>query len=257
MTAFLPLNLFAHFKNVLRIHVFQTYTKMAPPKNGHFLQANSLEEIILVNQKFDELGTRVFEGAKNLKLLKLDNNEIMILDEDTFANLGTLQTLTLTKNEIKELPEQVFASLITLKLLDLSSNLISEIPLGIFDSNRDLKDIRLDRNQLLFVAHIYMAEMTSYDFTDTFCIDGIFEKTSKLNKMVMDHCIVNGSSVRDVVMKYQEQEAINQICEHKDYLNEVKTQLQEVEMKRLELIMELEDSEHEITKIKLYKNSLC
>lgn len=234
-----------------------TYTKMFSPKNGHFLMADKLEEIVFVNQRFEELAGRVFEGCTNVKTILLDNDEINTLDEDTFLNLKTLETLSMRSNEITTLPSKVFSTLERLKSLDLSSNLISTIAETTFNSNRFLANLKLDRNNFIKIPAIQMAEVTFYDFTDSICIDQIFEKTTELNDYTSKNCNMEEMTPFDLVVSYRKQDEINQICGDKNMVGNLQTVLVSLEEKKNELLKERENFENEILMTKIYKNSLC
>lgn len=256
-TEYLPLNLFTHFKELTKIYMLHTYTKMSSPKNGHFLMADKLEEIVFVNQRLGELAGRVFEGCKSIKTILLDNDEINTLDEDTFAGLTTLETLSISSNEITALPLKTFSTLSTLKILDLSSNMISTLPKSAFNSNRHLERIKLDRNRFLNVPPVQIAEETYYDFTDSICIDRAFDKTSTLNEYTSTKCHIEDLSPFDLVEAYRKQNEINQICGDKNVVVNLETHLKSLERTKEEKMTQRENLEHEIMKTKIYKNSLC
>lgn len=256
LTGYLPLNIFQHLPNVKELHVLQAYTKMAAPKNGHFLLAEKLLTIHIVNQRIEDLGAKVFEGATAVEAIHLDNNEIATLDEDTFVNLKHLAHLTLSSNEIKSLPERIFSSLKALEKLDLSSNLLHALPAKIFDSNRNLQDIKFQGNRMLQIPEIKMFEESTLDFSDCFCIDRKYEKTSELNSYTKEHCQLDVKPF-DMVISYREQNEIDQVCENKDMLPELVKQLREDQQLKTKAIDERDELEFEIIKTKIYKNSMC
>lgn len=256
-TEYLPLHLFSHFENLKMISVILTYTKMASPKNGHFLLANSLEEINFVNQRFEELGGRVFEGCTKIKSILLDNNEINTLDEDTFADLRTLEALSMSSNEITALPLKVFSTLKSLKLLDLSSNMISTLAKTTFDSNRFLDNVKLNRNRFLNLPPIQLAEETNYELTDSFCVDRDFQKTTELNAYTSKRCNITDIDPYDLISAYLNQIEINQICGDKNMVTNLGKDLTNLVTQKNALLKKRENLGNEIVMTKIYKNSLC
>lgn len=127
-TTYLPLNMFPHFPNLQKIIVSNPYTLMSALKNGHFLLADALTEVFITNQRLQDLGARVFEGAKKIATIKLDNDMIENVDEAAFSDLFTLEVLSLSHNLIKALPMKTFSTVKNLKNLDLSANMISWLP---------------------------------------------------------------------------------------------------------------------------------
>lgn len=256
-TEYLPLNLFDHFTNLERIYMIHEYTKMLSPKNGHFLLANKLKEIVFVNQRFEELTARVFEGCSAIETILLDNNEISTLDEATFAGLGTLQTLSLSSNEITALPLKIFSSLKGLTTLDLSSNMLSMLASSAFDSNQSLKTLKLDRNRFINIPALQTIEEGSFDFTDSICIDRLFFKTSELNAYNSAYCNIDKVQVFDLFSQYRNQQAINEICSHKNMTLVLEKELFSLEQKKSGLRKEKDSLDSEILKIKIYKNAMC
>lgn len=198
----------------------------------------------------------MFEGANKVTIIKLDNNEINNVDENTFERLGTLQTLTLSSNLIKKLPQKFFTSLVNLKLLDLSSNLLSTLPGNIFDTNRFLERIKFAGNRLIFIPTLTVAETTYYDMRDNLCVNKIFERTSKLNSYTRTSCSIELEPVK-LFELYKTQSEINAVCADKNTLVTLGASLNAIKQKKFDLEKEKENLEHEVTKIKIYKNSMC
>lgn len=236
--------------------VFQTHTGMSAPKNGHFFSAKKLEQIVIVNQQIEELGKRTFEGAISLKTLKLDNNGINTLDQYAFNGISTLQRLYLSSNELKALPIKIFSDLTELKHLDLNSNRLSSIPNGIFDKNRHLLKVKLSYNQLLSIPLFSLAELTSYEFNDNFCVDKSFKSTSRLNEYTAGHCNISISPA-ELVTSYIIQDKIERICRDNISLTQYHEDLVMFKGKKAKLVDEIEELENSIIKTKIYLNSLC
>ena len=255
-TGYLPLNLFDFFPNLEKLYIFNPYTKMSAPKDGHFYSAEKLTYIVINNQRLVELGSKVFEGAPNLLIIKLDNNEIGNVDEKLFLNLNMLQGLSISGNQLRSVPEKLFSTLESLKSLDLSLNMISSLPKAAFDENRMLQKIKLSRNRLLQIPHFTLAERTSFELTDSFCIDKIFEKTTELNEYTQEHCNNDGYPF-DIVTSYRVQNEINEICEDKRMLETLQERIEELQNQKVSLNEVNENLEFEILKTKIYKAKLC
>lgn len=236
--------------------MIQTYTKMEAPKNRHFLLAKNLEEIVIANQRFQELSAQVFEGANKVQTIRLDNSEINTLDENAFLELRELETLSLSSNEIETIPSSIFATLQGLKMLDMSSNMIKSIPRDLFDTNRFLTRINFSHNRFLRIHHINMGDKVDFDFTDSICINAVYGKTTTLNDYTALKCDVD-KHPKELVASYRDQNEINQICQDKNMLVKQKKILDEKEKQKRQLLKEKEAIEHNIMKMKIYKNSLC
>ena len=253
---YLPLNLFKFFTNVSEIHIEKSEIEMLAPKNGHFLEATNLVTVSIRNQQLKTLGPKIFEGAKELTKLLLDNNGITSLDEDTFFNLVNLKSLTLSSNEIKSLPEKVFTTLEKIQKIDLSSNILYFLPESLFDSNRFLSNIKLEHNRMMLIPPIYMSEKTDFNFLDEICVNQTFERTSKLNENSKNECTVDKEPF-DFVNDYRIQYEIDQVCEDKNMLEKIHAEYEDLQEHKKELEADIEDLEFEILKTQIYKNSLC
>ena len=253
---YLPLNIFKFLTNVSEVQIEKSEIEMEAPKNGHFLMADNVWLVVIRNQQLKALGPKIFEGAKILKKLSLDNNGITSLDEDTFFNLVHLETLTLSSNEIKSLPENVFTTLEKVQRIDLSSNILFSLPESLFDSNRFLSNVKLEHNRMLLIPPIHMSEKTDFNFLDDICVNQTFERTSKLNEYSKKECTVDKEPF-DLVNAYRAQYEIDQVCEDKNMLEKTQAEYEDLQEQKKQLEAEIEELEFEILKTQIYKNSLC
>jgi Leucine-rich repeat (LRR) protein len=236
--------------------VYHPYARMDAPKNGHFLLADKLKRVYILNQRFIDLGAKVFEGANNIKEIRLDNDEIHSVDEDTFKDLRSLENLTMCSNLMKSLPQKIFSSLTNLKILDLTANNIAALPENLFDSNRFLSVIKFEHNKFLSIAELRLAEQTHYDFTNGFCIDRVFEKTSELTQYTSENCKIDLDPFT-LVSIFREQVEIYQSCGGKHQLTSMTSAYNDLEQKKLKMMRKKDALEHEITRMKIYKNAMC
>ena len=82
-----------------------------------------------------------------LRQLKLYNNRLISLTNESFYNLVALERLSLRNNQIETLVENIFSTNSNLKGLDLQNNLIIDI-LYDFGQNKNLFSIYLNGNPL-------------------------------------------------------------------------------------------------------------
>jgi Leucine-rich repeat (LRR) protein len=253
---YFPINLFKFLHEVTEIFVDDVNTRMDAPKSGHFLLAKRVERIYMRNQRFKALGPRIFEGAPKLVTLKLDNNEISSLDEDIFFALENLKTLTLSSNELKTIPENLLATLNSLEFIDLSSNILFTLPKSLFESNRMLHRIKFDHNRFLMISPFFISERTQFNFLDGFCINQTFDKTSKLNEFLRTDCQIK-TELSEIVASYKEQKDIDEICQSKHALQDVKKEFADLQEEFKQLEDEVEELELDIVKLQIYKNAKC
>ena len=232
------------------------YVNMVAPKNGHFSLAKKMERIIIQNQRLEELPAKVFEGANNVAVVQLDNNVINSLDEDTFINLRKLEFLSISSNDIRSLPEKMFNTLESLQTLDMGSNMITALPKTLFSNNRRLEYIRFSHNRIMMIPNLNVAERSFYDFSNNFCIDRVILSTSELNEVTREKCIIDKEPL-EIVTEFKRQNEIDNICKDKSTLLTFQSQLEEIMETKTQLVLENENLKNEITKIKMYKNSMC
>jgi Leucine-rich repeat (LRR) protein len=71
------------------------------------------------NNKFPEIGAKMFRNMTNLIELTLYNCSIESIDQNAFTNLKALETLRLADNKLTKLDENIFCKLVSLKDLNL------------------------------------------------------------------------------------------------------------------------------------------
>ena len=89
-----------------------------------------------------------FAGLSGLRILRLGGNELTTLPEGIFEGLASLRSLYLTDNLLTTLPEGVFAGLATLNELNLNENNLDSLPGGIFAGLSNLEYMILSDNPL-------------------------------------------------------------------------------------------------------------
>lgn len=110
-----------------------------------------------------ELIPEIFEGSynpdeylpmKNLKVLRLGNNQLHTLDPDLFEHMPVLEELILKENTFKiidQSTETAIGNVVTLRVLDLSYMELLEIPKRIFHTPQGLHYLNLTGNLLTTV----------------------------------------------------------------------------------------------------------
>ncbi|XP_075038220.1 podocan [Mixophyes fleayi] len=88
---------------------------------------------------------------KNLEILRLKDNEIIVIPQDTLAGMSKLKELYLTNNKLKinSIYTGAWAELSSLQLLDLSGNLLSYVPPDLPES---LEYLYLQNNKIMTVS---------------------------------------------------------------------------------------------------------
>ena len=114
---------------------------------GAFKGLTNLEYLDLSNNKISELGS-VLRDLKNLKVLKLDKNQIRKLTAENFKKNSNLEIITLEFNKISEIEEWTFQNQEHLIDLNLSSNRLVDMGPCSFSYLSNLKDLKLSMNRI-------------------------------------------------------------------------------------------------------------
>lgn len=113
-------------------------------------------EYFYMNQNFglEEIKQRYFEGANNLRVVRIPNNEIKHLDKRVFSSARNIEIINLKNNLIENFHKLAFDGLPQLLQIYLQQNRIHQLSVDTFSLIDNLKTL---------------------DLTDNYCIDQIFQ----------------------------------------------------------------------------------
>lgn len=86
--------------------------------------------------------------AGRLRTLDLGNNAISKIDSDSFANLTDLYGLRLAQNRLHRVANETFVNCPNIHVLNLAHNFISSVDQFAFNPLQELRALRLDNNKL-------------------------------------------------------------------------------------------------------------
>ncbi|XP_060083700.1 leucine-rich repeat-containing protein 24-like [Ylistrum balloti] len=89
-----------------------------------------------------------FDLHHNIKVLDLQNNELIELVSNSFAKYDSLTELYLQNNSIRVIKKNAFSLLGQLQILDLSSNQLTTVPTASFDGLPSLRKLSLRGNRI-------------------------------------------------------------------------------------------------------------
>lgn len=118
-----------------------------------FNGAGNLEMIFLKNNQLTSLNAYCFVHSKNLTVLDLSKNKISKIQPLAFIALGKLETLILSNNNIKTVEDSTFQSLTSLKLIGLDNNRLSFVSSDLFVAmGESLEEINLNNNKIEMIS---------------------------------------------------------------------------------------------------------
>jgi Leucine-rich repeat (LRR) protein len=109
-----------------------------------------VEELILSENRLNQLNKKLFRPFKRLRTLDLSHNKLQSILPETFAGgvATTLQLLWLSDNQLDSLDESIFAGMHALVELHLSVNQLSSLSINTFAELTSLSSLYLSSNQL-------------------------------------------------------------------------------------------------------------
>lgn len=156
-----------------------------------FNGAANLIIILLQNNQLTAINDNSFVHTKNLKTLDLSNNKIKKISVNAFTALANLEELSLSSNNIKTLDGVVFRPLKLLRWIWLDRNHLSVIPTNSFlpKMNENLHGIYLNNNQISKISPIVFDRLPSLRFL-------MLNGNNCTNKNFKDHRINENASVK-------------------------------------------------------------
>ena len=122
-----------------------------------FLGLEGVLVLILSYNRLSMLPPTVCQNLPKLKVLKLDNNQLVNLTSDSFMGRCEQQLLMLylQSNYLTHLPHDLFKSNSKLSYLNLKKNRLT-LPVGVFDALGDLQTLDLSRNNIfILLANVF------------------------------------------------------------------------------------------------------
>ena len=108
-----------------------------------------LEVLDLSGNSLVSIPPNAFSQLSRLEVLRLDNNNINVLEDKACAGLVSLKTLSLANNQLVALPPELFSGPSSrLEELYLQNNSLSVLAPGLFAPLEHLLVLNLSRNEL-------------------------------------------------------------------------------------------------------------
>lgn len=114
----------------------------------------SAVNLTIANNPVCHIPNGSFIHLRNLQNLRLDHNNLRIVEQLAFQGLHQLRTLNLSFNYISELRPSLFADLPSLTFLSLTRNRLKHLPNGIFTNLFNLQNLIIRQNYLANFSEI-------------------------------------------------------------------------------------------------------
>lgn len=121
----------------------------------NFSGLTNLERLILTKCEIEKIHPNSFHGLDKLKILNLNENELVDLDESLFSGLAKLTNLEFSWNNIEKLPIDIFKYLQNLDHLDLDGNKIVRIEESLLSGLTSLKYFYAQHNLIKTIGNIF------------------------------------------------------------------------------------------------------
>lgn len=156
------------------------------------------------NSQLKIVDIKYFWNMKNLKVLDLPSNLIENIPPYTFHNLSNLQELDISRNSLKYLHPRTFWNNKQLMDIDASNNEIVTIAENLFKYNSKLKSIDFSNNKIEKVNFRFDERFTSVDLylMKNSCFDQMFfiedgQSFNEVNRMLARNCSSDTSADLD------------------------------------------------------------
>lgn len=123
-------------------------SKLETVPAGIFKVFPALEKLFVSDTEIRSLQTDRFEGANNLKVLNIFNNEIEEIPSRVFSNLPETVEILLMSNKISTIEDYAFEGMTKLEVLRLSDNRIRKLTKLAFAGAPKIESIVLDSNAI-------------------------------------------------------------------------------------------------------------
>ncbi|XP_039262601.2 slit homolog 1 protein-like isoform X2 [Styela clava] len=124
----------------------------------------SIEKIELQGNNISHITRSDFAGLRKLRILYLDENQIVSIEKNSFGENNLLEILRLNNNELTILPENLFSKLRALQRLDLSHNRIGIIQKKTFRGPNSLRTLQLSNNEISCLHESSLRPVRSVEF---------------------------------------------------------------------------------------------
>ncbi|XP_043494620.1 protein toll-like [Polistes fuscatus] len=141
--------------------IFQSFKDLGDTlKLEHLEEFSNVTKLVLSHNGFTNISNDLFWYFDRLEYLDMSENNL-ILQKDIFAGIRNLKELKLNENNMKELDPELFFDLHLLESLNLKGNALTKldsynfffnIPLKLFDQNKELRKVFLHDNKIALLT---------------------------------------------------------------------------------------------------------
>jgi Leucine-rich repeat (LRR) protein len=149
---------------------------------------NTLEELVLINNKLQRFPLQALRRLRKLQILKLQSNQISQIPDDGFTRFTVLTNLDLQSNRIDHLDSRSFITMPKLVSLSLSNNLLTILSdNSIFVHLIDLETLDLSLNNLRIVDLNNLSSLRTLDLSNNHLHDIQFHNLPNLKELFVSH----------------------------------------------------------------------
>lgn len=149
---------------------------------------NTLEELVLINNKLERFPLQALRRLRKLQILKLQSNQISEIPDDGFTRFTVLKTLDLQSNRIDHLDARSFITMPKLVSLSCANNQLTILSdSSIFVHLNDLETLDLSLNNLRIVDLNNLSSLRTVDLSNNHLHDIQFHNLPNLKELFVSH----------------------------------------------------------------------
>ncbi|XP_061573169.1 toll-like receptor 21 [Cololabis saira] len=174
------------------------YNRILIVNSFAFIQTQNLKVLKLNINNIAFLDREALKGLTKLETLRLDNNLLTDLFNETFADNVNLKTLNLRNNRISVIFNGIFQNLRNLTILDLGGNKITQFQASGFSGLKSLSKLYLDGNSLKQIDTSFY-----HEFQNTLTVLDLQSNQIRFLKENVPSPFTNFSKLRDLKLDKQ------------------------------------------------------
>lgn len=159
-------------------------------------EQTKMTELLLNDNKLQDLPERFFDSLKALKTLNLSQNKISVLRPEWFEILANLLNLYLQDNQIFEIPSRIFVPLKNVNRIDVSKNLIRSIHADSFGVLLKLQNFIAQSNIIYAIDERFVSntDVNTFDMRANLCANKSITDTTASRATMrneLNSCFIN------------------------------------------------------------------
>lgn len=184
-------NFFKEFENLISFDISGVELENLDTRT--FSNATNLKMLIASHNELSEIPPQLFINAVQIESVDFSNNIIQRIHPLAFENAVNLKTLIVSNNRLAKIPLEIFTNAINIESLDFSNKFLKQIDPSTFESAGNLKKLIISSNYITEIpsklfSHVVKIERIDLSNNTIQCIKPMtFENNTNLKALNLSH----------------------------------------------------------------------